>query len=93
MDSTAADWMRIAVEIVACTVMVGGMIGVLVERYRSKRGTGVRAIQFLGLTLVLPIILILSLEDVLSGQTTATLVGVVVGYILSGIGKDEGPSG
>lgn len=90
MDTEAADWMRIAVEIVACTVMVLGLLGVFYERYRSKRGIGVRVIQLLTVTLVLPTILILSLENVLTGQTTATLIGAVVGYILSGIGKDEG---
>lgn len=91
MGSEAAGWMRISVEIVACVVMIAGLLGVFIERYRTKRGIGVRVIQFLTVTLVLPTILILSLEGVLNGQTTATLIGAVVGYILSGIGKDESP--
>jgi hypothetical protein len=37
----------------------------------------------------MPIILILALEDVLGNQTTAALIGAIVGYVLSGIGKDE----
>lgn len=89
METGATMWMRLAVEIVACIIMVGGVIGVFIERFRTKRGIGVRVIQFMTVTLVLPSILILALEEVLSGQTTATLLGAVVGYILSGIGKDE----
>lgn len=81
--------MKTIIEGVACLVMIGGLIGIFIERSRSKRGIGVRVIQFLTVTMVLPIILILSLEGVLSDQTTATLIGAVIGYILSGIGKDE----
>ena len=92
MDTGPADWMRIAVEIVACSVMVAGVVGVFIDRYRSRRGIDVRAIQLLTVTLLLPTILILSLEDVLSGQSTAALVGVVVGYTLAGIGKGESPA-
>lgn len=81
--------MKIIIEAVSCLVMLGGLIGIFIERSRSKRGIGVRVIQFLTITLLLPIILILSLEGILSDQTVATLLGAVVGYILSGIGKDE----
>jgi hypothetical protein len=39
--------------------------------------------------LIIPVILILALEDILNGQTTAALIGTVIGYILSAIGKNE----
>lgn len=83
--------MKVAIEIVACLIMIGSIIGIFIDRWRTKRGIGVRVIQFVAVTLVLPIVLILALEGVLSGETTATLLGTVVGYILSGIGKDEPP--
>jgi len=89
MEAAAGVWMRIAIEIVACVIMVGGVLGVFIERARAMRGIGVRAIQFLTITLVLPSILILAMENVLSDQTTAALIGAIVGYVLSGIGKDE----
>lgn len=41
------------------------------------------------MTLVLPTILILALENILQAQTTAALMGTVVGYILAGIGKED----
>lgn len=88
METGAAGWMRLAIEIVACVVMLLGVLGVFIERVRAKRRVGVWVIQFLAVTLALPSILLLALEDVLSGQTTAALIGVIVGYILSGIGRN-----
>jgi len=76
-------------ELSAVIVMVGGLIGIFVERCRTKRGIGVRVIQFLSVVLVIPVIFILALEKVLSSETVGTLLGAVVGYVLSGIGKDE----
>lgn len=80
---------KCALEIVAGVIMVAGVTGLFVERTWRKRGIGVRVIQLLTVILVLPIILILSLEGILKGETVATLLGAVIGYILSGIGKDE----
>ena len=81
--------LKAALEIVAGIIMVGGLTGIFTERIVKNRGIGVRIIQFLTVTLVLPIILILALEGILKGETVATLLGAIVGYILSGIGKDE----
>ena len=77
-------------EVAAALIMVGGTAGVFIERYRTKRGIGVRIIQFLAVIIVVPVVLILALENILSSEAVATLLGAVVGYILSGIGKDEG---
>lgn len=85
----AQVWMKIVVQAVACLIMVGGIIGIFIERARTKRGVGVRIIQLATVLLVLPVILILALNGILENQTTAALLGTVVGYVLSGIGKDE----
>ena len=76
-------------EIGAVIIMIGGVAGVFVERMRSGKGIGVRVIQLLSVVLVVPVVLILALEGVLGGETVGTLLGAIVGYILSGIGKDE----
>ena len=80
---------KFLLEIVAASVMVVGLIGIFVERWHSKRGIGVRIIQFLAVVLVVPIVFVLALEKILSSETVGTLLGAVVGYILSGIGKNE----
>ncbi len=81
--------MKIWIEGVALLIMVLGVIGIFLERALTKRGIGVRIIQFATVVLVFPIILILALEGILESQTVGALVGTVVGYVLSGIGKDE----
>ena len=81
--------MKVAVEIIACLIMIGGLAGIFIERIWRNRGIDVRVIQFLTIVLIIPVILILALEDILNGQTTAALIGTVIGYILSGIGKNE----
>jgi F0F1-type ATP synthase assembly protein I len=81
--------MKCIIEATACIIMVGGLLGIFIERATTKRGIGVRVIQLATVMLVIPAIIILSLESILSEQTTGTLVGAIVGYVLSGIGKDE----
>ena len=67
-----------------------GLLGLFHNRLKKpKLGIGVRVIQFLAIIEVIPVIVILSLEGILEGQTTGTLLGGVMGYVLSGIGKDE----
>jgi hypothetical protein len=82
-------WLRIGIEVAAGLIMIGGIAGILWERKATGRGIGVRVIQLATVLLVMPIILILALEGVLENQTTAALIGTIVGYVLSGIGKDE----
>ncbi len=89
MSAEATFWVRVGIEAVACLIMLGGVIGILWERRQTNRGIGVRVIQLATVFLVLPTILILALEQILETQTTAALLGTIVGYVLSGIGKDE----
>lgn len=81
--------MKAWIELAAAVIMIGGLGGLLYDRYKHQKGIGVRAIQFLAVMFVIPAILILALERVLSSESTATLLGTIVGYVLSGIGKDE----
>lgn len=77
------------VELVAAGIMVLCLLLVIIERLYSGRGFGARVIQFLAVGLVIPSILILALEEKLATETTATLIGALVGYLLSGIGSWE----
>lgn len=66
-------------------IMIGGLWGVLHNRYETEKGLGARTIQIIGIVLLIPLIGILSLEDKLEPQTTATIIGAFIGYLLSGI--------
>lgn len=70
-------------------VMVIGIVGTLYHRIRLEFGIGNRAIQFVGMCLVVPTVLILGLEDKISKENMGTILGAVIGYILSGIGGSD----
>jgi hypothetical protein len=79
------------VEVLACIVMVGSVLTVFVlvwkQQQLNQESIGPRHIQFVSVCLIVPTILILGLEQVLSRETTATLIGGLTGYLLSGLGK------
>lgn len=82
------------VEMFASGVMLVAVAGVLavVLRSRNEEGTlsvNPRHIQFASVCLIVPTILILGLEKVLTSETTATLIGGLAGYLLSNLGKYE----
>lgn len=79
------DW----VEIVLAATMTGTLGGILYERVKKNKGIGVRVIQFLAVGFLIPAVVILALEARLSTDSTAGILGAIVGYVLSGIGKDE----
>ena len=83
--SEAATW----IEIAAAAVMVLGVAGLGINRFHVKRGYGVRAIQFAGVVILPPIILILALEGILQGSSVEVLVGALVGFFFNELTKRE----
>jgi hypothetical protein len=70
-------------------LMLGGLGGGIFHRIKTAKGIGVRFLQYLGLTVLLPSVVILSLEDRISQEMTGAIAIAAVGGILAGIGKDE----
>ena len=52
---------------------------------KSPRGVGVRIIQLVSLFVFGPLIGILTIEGKLTGETAGALIGVAIGYTLSGV--------
>jgi len=81
------------VEMFASGVMLVGVFGAFwsLKKAKTRYGTaiGPRHIQFVSVCLIVPTILILGLEKVLTSETTATLIGGLAGYLLSGLGTYE----
>jgi len=65
------------------------IMGVLLQRLIEGKGIGVRAIQFVAATSILPIIAILALEKIIDGCTVSALVGALIGYLFSNISEFE----
>ncbi len=55
------------------------------KSYNRVGGIGARVIQFTCIALIVPAIIILALENVLKGETIATIIGGLIGYVLSGV--------
>jgi len=70
------------VELAAAGAMVLGLLGAILVGLR--RGLGARTIQFAGAVMFVPVILILALEKVLEPAVLGTVIGAVIGYLLSG---------
>jgi hypothetical protein len=70
-------------------LMAIGVIGVLTTQIIQNKGIGPRVIQFIGVCLVVPTILILAIEDKIDKQNLGTIVGAIIGYVLAGIGENE----
>jgi hypothetical protein len=79
------------VELVAIAMLPIGFLGFMLHRIVAGKPIGGRSIQFLGVVFLVPVILILALEKILDGATIGTLIGAVVGYLLSGIANYEPP--
>lgn len=81
--------MKNVLESVLLVIALGGAIGGVWNRLKSGKGIGLRFIQYLGLTVLVPIIVILSLEGRISPEMTGAIAALAVGAVLAGIGKDE----
>jgi hypothetical protein len=61
-------------ELIAAAVMVVGLIGTFIIRFRLRKGIGRRAIQAMTIILVVPATIILALERILVSETTAAIL-------------------
>ncbi len=77
------------VEIAMLVIAVICAIGGVWNRIKVKKGIGVRFIQYLGLTVPVPIISILALEGRISQEMMGAIAAAAVGGILTGLGRDE----
>lgn len=57
------------------------------DRSKQQRGTGARTIQLLTVAQLFPLLVILGFEKIIEPSAIATLLGALVGYVLSGVGN------
>lgn len=73
------------VELAAVAAMLIGLLGAIIIGLKS--GLGPRIIQFAGAVMLVPVVLILALEKVLEPAALGTVIGAVIGYLLSGVSE------
>lgn len=87
--ASGGDWVP-WIEGVAVLTMLFGLLGVLIERVKRKRGFGARTIQLVTVVFLIPTILILGLEGAIDSDVLGTLIGGVAAFTLSKVGEYEG---
>ncbi len=80
---------RYMLEFAAMLIMIGGVGGIFYGVAKGTIAFSFRTIQLLAIIFVLPVVMILALERAIGNEAGAALIGTVVGYALSGIGKSE----
>lgn len=73
---------------IAVLIMAGGLGGIYYLVIKQNATIGVKSTQFLAIVFVLPLLLILGIFNVLREETIGPLVGVIIGYVLSGHWKE-----
>jgi hypothetical protein len=81
--------MKAIVEAAMLVIAIVGTIGGIWNRIKLQKGIGIRFIQYLGLTVLVPTIVVLSIEDRISQEMTGAIAAAAVGGVLAGLGKEE----
>jgi hypothetical protein len=74
--------------LIAALTLAGGLGGVFYLVIKQNASIGVKTTQFLAVVLVLPLLAVLGIFGVLRQETIGPLVGVIIGYVLSGHWKE-----
>lgn len=78
--------MKNVIESVLLAVVVLAIVGGIWNRLKLSKGIGVRFIQYLALTVLVPVIAILSLEGRISIEMTGAVAATAIGAVLAGLG-------
>lgn len=76
------------IAVIAVLIMAGGLGGIFYLVIKQQAAITNKLIQFVAVTFVLPLLVALGMMNVLGRETIGTLLGVVVGYVLSNFGKE-----
>ena len=79
---------QIWIAIIGALIMAGGLGGIYYLIFKQSATLGMKTIQFLAIVFIIPLMLVLGVMNVLGRETIGTILGVVVGYVLSGFGKE-----
>lgn len=73
---------------VAALIMAGVIGGVFYLAVKQNAVIGTTTIRFLTIVFVLSLLVILGITNVIGRETIGPIIGVLVGYVLSGFGKE-----
>jgi hypothetical protein len=81
--------MQYWIALLAVLIMAGGLGGLYYLIMKQNAVIGVKAIQFISIVLVLLLFVALGVTNIIGRETIGPLVGVIIGYALSGSWKEQ----
>jgi hypothetical protein len=79
---------QLSVALIAVLIMAGGLGGVYYLIIKQNLVIGAKTIQFVTVIFFFPLLIVLGIYNILGRETIGTLLGVIVGYVLSGSWKE-----
>lgn len=76
------------ISLIAVGVMGYGLWAIFNLIHKQNAIVGIKTIQLLSIIFILPLLLILGLNNVLGRETIGPLLGVIIGYVLTGSWKE-----
>jgi len=92
MDGETVDlaaWAAFSVQLILAASVPIGIVAITVHRIMTGKGIGLRALQFLGVGVLVPLAAVLGLQGVLEPSALAAIFGGVVGYLFAQTGAKE----
>ncbi len=79
---------QIWIAVIGALIMAGGLWGVFYLLNKQNATFGIKAIQFLAIVFILPLMLALGVLNILGREIIGTVIGVILGWALSSFTKD-----
>jgi len=80
--------MQLWIGFFAVLIMAGGLAGIFYLILRQNAVVGIKTIQLVAVIFTLPLLIVLGVLNVIGRETIGPLVGVIIGFVLSGNWKD-----
>ncbi len=75
------------IELAAIVAVPIAVLAVVTHRVKTSKGMGVRSIQFLAISILPAVVLVLALEGILEKSAVGALLGTLIGYLFGNIGE------